>query len=923
MQGRGNRDIPEKTRRPAASSGTIPTCENQGVNPPGIEPDSSRLYKLQVCEGKGCLDRFPFPFCSLPVEGRQRGTMQRIVCRRRIKSFYKHYVGLCIYKSLTHTETWSSGAGSVRQMSVYGFTVPFPRMHAGCVIRCGKGLTIARFVCDVKLLSGDSDCRAPTLRCGRHLSCQQQLGQPRLLPRWSSRLAGEDNWRPRTLPALLLTHAGQPQQTTPAHTSTADIQDESHNSCDLNSRLDELPNLWARFDEIQLILELDDEDTDNSEQRDEFETMFHGVKVQLGTLWTKRNAGNKTTNGKQLLIPNHSYLHLPAVNLPTFTATSQPGPTKARDLVLLRTQHLKARQVSTFKHAHTFVATNGNQCPFCDENHSLHRCDLIAQASVYWRYECMVQHNLCFICLRASHHSSKCRSSNCRRCNKRHHTLLHHETKEAQQDQNDTVTDIGDNSETHQSATHKADIIPRTSVKVRDAREVLDASSGLIDSASQNNFITDSFAKSLYLRRSHGRMSIQGISDVRAQATHRINIELHSHTINFKPNINCAALHKITDHVPAVSIDTQSTQSKDKIQCEEHFRIHTTREPSDRLIVRLPSIEGGLQLGNSYEHAFRRLQQLEFTYGIASAPFFATRCLQQITEDDNHWYPHTVRALRSDFCVDDAVCRVEMLEEALHLQQQFIELLNIGGFTIREFCSNHPAMLEVIPPENRECNLPRIFNDSDEVKALGLLWQPFTDTLNIAHNDRISPVSSTNVNRMVVTKCKALSTDASIFDPMGLISPAVISYKMFLHQIWSHKLGSDEPLPVELSSQRQGLCTKLPAIKDIQVERHVLAKGTLCDIKYHGFLDASEVAYEFRTSSRQHMVATGDTYNRKTPVNLISGGIDPHTLCHSHLWSHCPTWLLHKPDEWPSIMIQVQEGQLPEQRTLVMSVVAP
>ncbi|KAJ8879204.1 hypothetical protein PR048_019810 [Dryococelus australis] len=35
MKGRGKREIPEKTRRPTASSGTITTCEN-----PGIEPGS-------------------------------------------------------------------------------------------------------------------------------------------------------------------------------------------------------------------------------------------------------------------------------------------------------------------------------------------------------------------------------------------------------------------------------------------------------------------------------------------------------------------------------------------------------------------------------------------------------------------------------------------------------------------------------------------------------------------------------------------------------------------------------------------------------------------------------------------------------------------------------------------------------------------
>ncbi|KAJ8880555.1 hypothetical protein PR048_017025 [Dryococelus australis] len=40
MQRRGKRECPEEIRRQAASSSTIPTCENPGVNPPRIEPGS-------------------------------------------------------------------------------------------------------------------------------------------------------------------------------------------------------------------------------------------------------------------------------------------------------------------------------------------------------------------------------------------------------------------------------------------------------------------------------------------------------------------------------------------------------------------------------------------------------------------------------------------------------------------------------------------------------------------------------------------------------------------------------------------------------------------------------------------------------------------------------------------------------------------
>ncbi|KAJ8869017.1 hypothetical protein PR048_030563 [Dryococelus australis] len=42
-------EIPEKTRLPAASSGTIPTCENPGMTPQGIEPGSPR-NQSHMCE---------------------------------------------------------------------------------------------------------------------------------------------------------------------------------------------------------------------------------------------------------------------------------------------------------------------------------------------------------------------------------------------------------------------------------------------------------------------------------------------------------------------------------------------------------------------------------------------------------------------------------------------------------------------------------------------------------------------------------------------------------------------------------------------------------------------------------------------------------------------------------------------------------
>ncbi|KAJ8872242.1 hypothetical protein PR048_025844 [Dryococelus australis] len=54
MQGWGKREVPEKTRRPAASSGTISTSENPGVILPGIEPDSPWSEEFYFKDFENC-----------------------------------------------------------------------------------------------------------------------------------------------------------------------------------------------------------------------------------------------------------------------------------------------------------------------------------------------------------------------------------------------------------------------------------------------------------------------------------------------------------------------------------------------------------------------------------------------------------------------------------------------------------------------------------------------------------------------------------------------------------------------------------------------------------------------------------------------------------------------------------------------------
>jgi len=63
------------------------------------------------------------------------------------------------------------------------------------------------------------------------------------------------------------------------------------------------------------------------------------------------------------------------------------------------------------------------------------------------------------------------------------------------------------------------------------------------------------------------------------------------------------------------------------------------------------------------------------TYGTASAPYLATRLLQQLAEDESKDFSLPPETLTNNFYVDDALCGANTIEDALKLRQELIALL--------------------------------------------------------------------------------------------------------------------------------------------------------------------------------------------------------------------------------------------------------
>lgn len=112
--------------------------------------------------------------------------------------------------------------------------------------------------------------------------------------------------------------------------------------------------------------------------------------------------------------------------------------------------------------------------------------------------------------------------------------------------------------------------------------------------------------------------------------------------------------------------------------------------------------------------------------------------------------------------VDNVLTGANDLDHALQLKSEFTSLLESAGFKLAKWASNHD---DVIPSE--ESNLRPLGDDSSEqIKTLGLLWDPIRD--EFAHRICLNAVSQP------FTKRKIFYQVAKIFDPLSWSAPVVI-----------------------------------------------------------------------------------------------------------------------------------------------------
>lgn len=125
--------------------------------------------------------------------------------------------------------------------------------------------------------------------------------------------------------------------------------------------------------------------------------------------------------------------------------------------------------------------------------------------------------------------------------------------------------------------------------------------------------------------------------------------------------------------------------------------------------------------------------------------------------------------------MDDLLSGTNNVRDALQLHAELTALLERSGMNLRKWASNNDTVLQSISAApNNDDAMVLTWDKTDQLKTLGLQWNPKTDTIQYH-------VALKECRR--VSKRTILSQIAQIFDPLGLLGPIVVVAKLLLQKI--------------------------------------------------------------------------------------------------------------------------------------------
>ena len=256
------------------------------------------------------------------------------------------------------------------------------------------------------------------------------------------------------------------------------------------------------------------------------------------------------------------------------------------------------------------------------------------------------------------------------------------------------------------------------------------------------------------------------------------------------------------------------------------------------------------------------IQVLRFTrvvFGLTSSPFILNATLKHHVTQYANVDPDFVNEVMRSLYVDDFASGSRDVKSALQLSTKVKNRLADGGFNMRKWTSNSQELMaelqknatfskseQSINTDKSTATTLKVTNGDQPIpesnpRVLGQIWNTSTDQLKIDLTKILTGVNHSNVTKRII-----LSTTAKFYDPLGLISPIVLMFKLLFQQLCKSDLSWDEIVNEDMTRRWQRIINSLKDAGEIFLNRCYCKELFLDEAKsvqLHAFGDASESSY--------------------------------------------------------------------------------
>lgn len=269
------------------------------------------------------------------------------------------------------------------------------------------------------------------------------------------------------------------------------------------------------------------------------------------------------------------------------------------------------------------------------------------------------------------------------------------------------------------------------------------------------------------------------------------------------------------------------------------------------------------------------------TFGDRPSGIIATLALRHTAEKYVNEYPAAARMIMRNTYVDDMVQSISSEIEATKLIKEAEHILASGGFVVKHW---------VTSANDHDFAGVKLLETETE-KVLGMSWDIKSDqfyyTVRINFSHKQNKVHSMpNLLRCeleskfppVLTRRMVLSQIASVFDPLGLVQPFLLSAKLLMREMImdSRNEGWDDPIVQEYRMRWLHFFGELYDLENLRVERSIRPENAAGNPILILFSDGSRHAYgavaycRFFTHSGEYRSFIIMAKNRMAPAKQMS-----------------------------------------------------